>query len=95
MPETKSSLAKEKALKDSLKEAARILNRIRHTPLAERSMTMAARRTAGLAIVMHQVYCPDEESAIGQPTPDITVATREMRRHNRLEGHNSRIVSSA
>jgi hypothetical protein len=94
MPQSKANLAKEKALKTSLKEAAKILNKSRHTPSEARAMTVTRRRKIGFEVALHQIFCPQQNAVIGLPSTDIEGLTEEMIAHNADTGHNSYIVSS-
>ena len=93
-----SKLSKEERLQKSLTAAAKILTKLMHVPKAKRNaMTNAGHDSpVGLRELtrVYQVWCPDTEEVIGDPTTDEALAMRIRNEHNLLEGHNARVLVS-
>jgi hypothetical protein len=93
MAKSTKTISKEDRLVKSLTAAAKVLNKKMHLP----DLNIAADNVDGdpdLKVKLYQVWCPDEEKVIGEPTTDYSKAERERNRHNDDEGHLSRILIS-
>ena len=83
----------EKKLEKSLTDAAKILNGSIHK-VPKKKASRNTRRTALTRIKIYQVWCPEDNHAIGEPTTDVDLARTTRDDHNQETNHNSSVVVS-
>lgn len=79
-------------LQKNLSAASKALSKL--SPKAPQGSAFTSTTEAHNLVRVHQVYCPEHEQAIGDPTTDIIKAKRTRDRHNDQFDHHAKVKSS-
>ncbi|MES2776928.1 MAG: hypothetical protein V4722_22315 [Bacteroidota bacterium] len=90
---TKTNSSEEKLIK-SLTAAAKLLNKPLHIPKVVQGSSKISAKTKNNVLTLFQVFCPDDDEVIGNPTTSLAVAENTRDEHNLLNDHLSRVVVS-